>query len=73
MNPNKWRIEGVEMHPGKLGYSLFEPGYTQMPIATSDSWDHLWTLIHLCYDVDVYATTSHGRHKFGLPIGKENA
>lgn len=55
MNPNQWRIEGVRMREGKWGYALFEPGYVQVPIATSDSWEHLWTLIRLCGFLDVYA------------------
>lgn len=71
MNANKWRIEGVEMHPGQWGYALFEPGYVQVPIATSDSWDHLWTLIRLCGFLDVYARTDSHAFRVTGPIGSD--
>lgn len=70
MNATKWRIEGVRMREGKWGYCLFEPGYVQVPIATSDSWEHLWTLIRLCGYLDVYATTDAYSYRISDPIVK---
>ena len=75
-NPTKWRIEGVLIHqgtggrdPSKWGYALFEPGYVQVPMATSDSWDHLVRLINLCGLMDIYATTDKYAYRFTGPIG----
>lgn len=74
-DPNRWRIEGVLIHkgtggsdPSRWGYSLFQPGYVQVPMATSDSWDHLVRLIMLCGLMDVYATTDKRAYLLNGPV-----